>query len=80
MDFLFRMSQGCFKKCVASYHDGELSVGEMTCVDRCVGKYIEAQEKVGDVLNNFEKLMKQQEQLGVKLHQPGQFGASTGKK
>jgi hypothetical protein len=71
------MAEGCFKKCVAGYNDGELSVGEMTCVDRCVGKYIEAQEKVGQVLHSFEQQLKAQEQLGTKLYQPQQFGPST---
>lgn len=32
------MSQTCFKKCVVKFHDPDLAVGEMTCVDRCVGK------------------------------------------
>lgn len=71
------MSEGCFRKCVTAYHDGELSVGEMTCTDRCVGKYMEAQEKVGAVLNAFEQQLKAQEQLGVKMHQPHNFGPGT---
>ena len=68
------MSTSCFKKCVAGYHDGELSVGEMTCVDRCVSKYMQAQEKVGEVLNNFEKQIRQQEQLGMNAQQGHKFG------
>lgn len=55
------MSQTCAKKCIVRYNDGDLAVGEMACVDRCVGKYMQAQEKVGQVLNNFEQQMKAQE-------------------
>ena len=58
------MTKNCFKKCVTSTAgDGDLNVGEMACVDRCVGKYLQTQELVAVVLNNFEQQMKAQDQL-----------------
>ena len=38
---LRRMTDQCFRKCVALYKDENLSVGEATCVDRCVHKCVE---------------------------------------
>ena len=32
------MTEQCFRKCVAMYKEPELSVGEATCVDRCVAR------------------------------------------
>ncbi len=45
-------------------NDAELSVGELSCVDRCVGKYMQAQEKVGFVLNALEKTMLAEQKAG----------------
>lgn len=45
--FTFRLNESCARKCIIKYTDGDLAVGEMACVDRCVGKYMQAQEKVG---------------------------------
>ena len=45
-----RMTEQCFKKCVAMYREPELSVGEATCVDRCVHKYMTAHGKVQEIL------------------------------
>ena len=45
-----RMTEQCFRKCVAMYKDADLSVGEATCVDRCVHKYMTVHSKVQEVL------------------------------
>jgi mitochondrial import inner membrane translocase subunit TIM10 len=41
----------CHKKCVPpKYADGELNKGESVCIDRCVIKYLEVHQKVGQKL------------------------------
>ena len=52
-----RMVDLCFQKCVDSraYKDGELDVGEMSCTDRCIGKYLEASIRVGERLQKLEQ-------------------------
>ncbi len=41
------MVNECYNKCVPNPRDGELNIGEMACIDRCVPKYLEAHELVG---------------------------------
>ena len=36
-----RVTDVCFKKCVAKFHEGDLNTGEQACVDRCVSKYFD---------------------------------------
>jgi len=39
--------KACYAKCITRpVHAGELELGEMTCVDRCVPKYFETHEMV----------------------------------
>jgi import inner membrane translocase subunit TIM10 len=57
------MANVCSKKCLVKYPNPELEIGEMTCIDRCVGKYMQAGEKVGEVLKEFEQKIKAQENM-----------------
>lgn len=39
--------KACYAKCIARpVRMGELELGEMTCIDRCVPKYMETHEMV----------------------------------
>ena len=55
------MSDMCFKKCMGAIKEPDLSVGEMSCVDRCVLKYLEVQNTVG--MNLREQTLAQQQQM-----------------
>lgn len=55
-----RMTMTCYEKCFvgkSNLHsaDSDLNVGELSCTDRCVGKYLEAQKKVGESMNQFQQ-------------------------
>eukprot|EP00439_Symbiodinium_sp_Y106_P045299 s2363_g5.t1 len=53
-DIFFRMQASCYNKCIASVKDEKLSVGEMSCVDRCVNKFMDVHSKVGAELQAFQ--------------------------
>ena len=39
----------CFPQCVVRYIEADLNVGEMSCVDRCASKFMEASELVAQI-------------------------------
>eukprot|EP00741_Cyanophora_paradoxa_P005885 tig00000113_g5703.t1 len=50
-DMYNKMVETCFKKCVGAKHsESDLNSAEETCLDRCVEKYVEAHNKVGQVM------------------------------
>jgi import inner membrane translocase subunit TIM10 len=58
-----KMASTCFEKCASRKHkEDDLALGEMSCADRCVSKYLEAQEKVGGVLQKANEAQIQQQQ------------------
>ena len=43
-----RIVDACHRKCIPpKYGDSELNKGESVCIDRCVVKYLEVHQKVG---------------------------------
>uniref|UniRef100_A0A7S4MYY8 Mitochondrial import inner membrane translocase subunit n=1 Tax=Odontella aurita TaxID=265563 RepID=A0A7S4MYY8_9STRA len=65
-DLFSRISSTCFSKCASRRHkDQDLALGEMACTDRCTGKFMEAMEKVGVVLQKAnEAQASQQKAMG----------------
>lgn len=55
-DMFKKMSSTCFSKCVRRYEpDGDLSVGEGACLERCVNKYLDAYKLInGKFCRSFE--------------------------
>jgi import inner membrane translocase subunit TIM10 len=49
------LSRVCFQKCKFKYNDGQLNVGEMSCIDRCSGKYMQAYQSLGVKMAEVEK-------------------------
>ncbi|CZT99248.1 hypothetical protein PFAG_03721 [Plasmodium falciparum Santa Lucia] len=53
-DLFKRMQNTCWLKCIPDVHDSFLSVGETSCVDRCVNKYMEIHTLVGKNLQESQ--------------------------
>ena len=70
-----RMTEQCFRKCVAMYKEPELSVGEATCVDRCVHKYMTVHGKVQEILG--QQALQAQQQAQVQMPGMGIRGPSS---
>ena len=47
------MMDQCFKKCISSYNESDLSKGEAVCVERCVYKYLDVHQKVAGRLTSI---------------------------
>lgn len=84
-DLFNKMSSSCFSKCASKkHHEEDLQLGEMSCVDRCVGKYMESQERIGLVFQKFNEAQAAQQQNLQQMQQsygggggggaPGGFG------
>jgi import inner membrane translocase subunit TIM10 len=50
-DTFARMSETCWKKCIPGIKESALSVGEMSCTDRCVSKFLDVHAMIGTELN-----------------------------
>lgn len=51
VDLFNRLTHTCFSKCVEKrYKDGELNLGENSCIDRCVSKYWQVNNIIGHLL------------------------------
>ncbi|RHY26210.1 hypothetical protein DYB32_007801 [Aphanomyces invadans] len=55
-----RMRQICFEKCVHRFREGDLDMGESTCDDRCVGKYLQAYYKLNQYLPALQEKLAQE--------------------
>jgi import inner membrane translocase subunit TIM10 len=63
-DLFERLSRVCFQKCKFKYNDGQLNVGEMSCIDRCSGKYMQAYSALGVKMAEVEKEIVAQSNAG----------------
>ncbi|KAJ8751503.1 hypothetical protein K2173_016729 [Erythroxylum novogranatense] len=53
-----RLAQTCFTKCVDKrYKEGELNMGENSCIDRCVSKYWQVNNLIGQMLSAGQRPM-----------------------
>ncbi|PAA65111.1 hypothetical protein BOX15_Mlig023847g1, partial [Macrostomum lignano] len=63
-DLYNRVMESCNTKCVQpSYNDTELTKAEAVCIDRCVAKYMELHEVVG---NKLQQISQQQSDTAAK--------------
>jgi mitochondrial import inner membrane translocase subunit TIM10 len=54
-DTFSRMSETCYKKCIPSVKEAALAMGEISCVDRCVNKYLDVHALIGTQLQSFQQ-------------------------
>lgn len=51
-DTFSKMSDTCWKKCIPSIKESALTIGEMSCTDRCVSKFLDVHAMIGAELNS----------------------------
>ena len=69
-DLFNKIASTCFQKCASRKHrEPDLALGEMTCTDRCVSKYLEAQQLVGQVLQKANEAQAAQQQNMMEMQQ-----------
>ncbi|XP_062190674.1 mitochondrial import inner membrane translocase subunit TIM10-like [Phragmites australis] len=57
VDLFNQLTQTCFDKCIEKRHkEAELNMGENSCIDRCVSKYWQVTNLVGQLLGNQPKM------------------------
>ena len=61
----------CFQKCVEKA-TGTLTVGEMTCVDRCVPKYVEAHHMIQKIFSEHQQQQLEEQQRMLQAAQGNQ--------
>mmetsp|Transcript_16315 Transcript_16315/g.37749 ORF Transcript_16315/g.37749 Transcript_16315/m.37749 type:complete len:102 (+) Transcript_16315:105-410(+) len=72
-DLFNKIAATCFQKCANRKHkEPDLSLGEMTCTDRCVTKYLEGQQLIGVVLQKANEAQTQQAAAAQQMQ--NQFG------
>ncbi|KAL6574655.1 protein transporter tim10 [Orobanche minor] len=53
VDMFNKLTHTCFNKCIEhKYKEPELNMGENSCIDRCVSKYWQVTNLVGQLLGN----------------------------
>ncbi|KAG1669743.1 hypothetical protein FOA52_001572 [Chlamydomonas sp. UWO 241] len=58
VDILNKMVANCYDKCASRpFKEGSLSVGEISCADRCATKYWQVVAIVGQMLGGTKKSM-----------------------
>ncbi|KAH0606641.1 uncharacterized protein LAJ45_05007 [Morchella importuna] len=54
-DMFNRLTQSCYKKCIPpSYQESELNKGESVCLDRCVSKFFDVNNKVTEKMQSLQ--------------------------
>ena len=66
MNMFNAMTRNCYRKCVPKLRDEpDLNVAEMTCVDRCVSKFMKAHAKVGTEMEKQNAAMATQAGMAI---------------